>query len=210
MGVTNRKKLDEFSVSCLDEYHMGIENSDSEVKALKKALDSLDEVLAPNLTEIVPLPHKFPLYVRIIVFAFSFVFSLVGQLMWNALTLWQVVYPIMFVGAIGLLAYVLITCFLDFIIVGVLFASVLIICAQAFGYLYRYFAVFDYCHLDYNIPCFMFLDLYRHTDIPGYYEIERIGFLFDPTLIVSALFVIATTAINLVKRSKTRKILLSR
>lgn len=77
---------------------MGIENSDSEVKALKKALDSLDEVLAPNLTKIVPLPHKFPLYVCIIVFALSFVFSLVGQLMGNALTLWQVVYPIMFVG----------------------------------------------------------------------------------------------------------------
>lgn len=81
---------------------MGIENSDNEVKALKKALDSLDEVLAPNLTKIVPLPHKFPLHVSIIVFAFSFVFSLVGQLMGNALTLWQVVYPIMFVGAIGL------------------------------------------------------------------------------------------------------------
>ncbi len=43
--------------------------------------------------------------------------------MGNALTLWQVVYPIMFVGVIGLLAYVLITCLdrdlLDFIIVGV-------------------------------------------------------------------------------------------
>ena len=182
---------------------MGIENSDSEVKALKKALDSLDEVLAPNLTKIVPLPHKFPLYVIIIVFAFSFVFSLVGQLMGNALTLWKVVYPILFVGAIGLLAYVLITCLdrdlLDFIIVGILFASVLVICAQAFGYLYRYFAVFDYYHLDYNIP-----------DLLGYYEIERIGFLFDPTLIVSALCVIATTVINLVKRNKTRKILLSR
>lgn len=60
LGVTNRKKLDEFSVSCLDEYHMGIENGDSEVEALKKALDSLDEVLTPNLTKIVPLPHKFP------------------------------------------------------------------------------------------------------------------------------------------------------
>lgn len=33
---------------------MGIENSDSEVKALKKALDSLDEVLVPNLTKIAP------------------------------------------------------------------------------------------------------------------------------------------------------------
>lgn len=130
--------------------------------------------------------------------------------MGNALTLWQVVYPIMFVGVIGLLAYVLITCFLDFIIVGVLFASVLIICAQAFGYLYRYFPVFDYYHLDYNIPDFMFLDLYRHTDLPVYYEIERIDFLFDPTLIVSTLCVIATTVINLVKRNKTRKILLSR
>lgn len=193
---------------------MGIENSDSEMKALKKTLDSLDEVLAPNLTKIVPLPHKFPLYVSIIVFAFSFVLSLVGQLMGNALTLWQVVYPILFVGAIGLLAYVLITCLnrdlLDFIIVGILFASVVIICAQAFGYLYRYFAVFDYYHLDYNIPGFMFLDLYRHTDLPGYYEIERIGFLINPTLIVSALCVIATTVINLVKRNKTRKILLSR
>ena len=116
--------------------------------------------------------------------------------------------------AIGLLAYVLITCsdrdLLDFIIVGILFASVLVICAQAFGYLYRYFAVFDYYHLDYNISGFMFLDLYRHTDLPGYYEIESIGFLFDPTLIVSALSVIATTVINLVKRNKTRKILLSR
>lgn len=50
---------------------MGIENSDSEMKALKKTLDSLDEVLAPNLTKIVLLPHKFPLYVSIIVFAFS-------------------------------------------------------------------------------------------------------------------------------------------
>lgn len=184
------------------------------MKALKKALDFLDKLLAPNLTKIVPLPHKFPLYVSIIVFAFSFVFSLVGQLMGNALTLWQVVYPIMFDRAIGLLAYVLITCFdrdlLDFIIIGILFASVLIICAQAFGYLYRYFAVFDYYHLDYNIPDFMFLDLYRHKDLPGYYEIERIGFLFDPTLIVSALCVIATTVINLVKRNKTRKILLSR
>lgn len=193
---------------------MGIENSDSEVKALKKALDFLDKLLAPNLTKIVPLPHKFPLYVSIIVFAFSFIFSLVGQLMGNALTLWQVVYPIMFVGAISLLAYVLITCLdrnlLDFIIVGVLFASVLIICAQAFGYLYRYFTIFDYYHLDYIIPGFMFLGLYRHTDLPGYYEIERIGFLFDPTLIVSALCVIATTVINLVKRNKTRKILLSR
>lgn len=193
---------------------MGIENSDSEVKALKKALDFLDKLLAPNLTKIVPLPHKFPLYVSIIVFAFSFVFSLVGQLMGNALTLWQVVYPIMFDGAIGLLAHVLITCFdrdlLDFIIIGILFASVLIICAQAFGYLYRYFAVFDHYHLDYNIPDFMFLDLYRHTDLPGYYEIERIGFLFDPTLIVAALCVIATTVINLAKRNKTRKILLSR
>lgn len=68
---------------------MGIENSDSEMKALKKTLDSLDEVLAPNLTKIVPLPHKFPLYVSIIVFAFSFVLSLVGQLMGNALTLWS-------------------------------------------------------------------------------------------------------------------------
>ena len=29
LGVTNRKKLDEFSVSCLDEYHMGIENSEA-------------------------------------------------------------------------------------------------------------------------------------------------------------------------------------
>ena len=105
--------------------------------------------------------------------------------------------------AIGLLAYVLITCLdrdlLDFIIVGILFASDLVICAQAFGYLYRYFAVFDYYYLDYNIP-----------DLLGYYEIERIGFLFDPTLIVSALCVIATTVINLVKRNKTRKILLSR
>lgn len=91
-----------------------------------------------------------------------------------------------------------------------MFASVLIICAQAFGYLYRYFAVFDYYHLDYNIPGFMFLDLYRHTDLPGSYEIERIGFLFDPALIVSALCVIATTVINLVKKNKTRKILLSR
>lgn len=131
-------------------------------------------------------------------------------MMENALTLWQVVYPIMSVGAIGLLVYVLITCFLDLIIVGVLFASGLIICAQAFGYLYLYFAVFDYYHLDYNIPDFMFLDLYRHKDLPGYYEIERIGFLFDPTLIVSALCMIATTVINLVKRNKTRKILLSR
>lgn len=134
--------------------------------------------------------------------------------MGNALTLWQVVYPIIFVGAIGLLAYVLITCLdrdlLDFIIGGILFASVLIICTQAFGYLYRYFAIFDYYHLDYNIPDFMFLDLYRHTDLPGYYEIERIDFLFDPTLIVSALCVIATTVINLVKRNKTQKILLSR
>lgn len=39
---------------------MGIENSDSEVKALKKALDSLDEVLTPNLTKIVPLLINFP------------------------------------------------------------------------------------------------------------------------------------------------------
>ena len=207
-GITDNKSVDEFAQTCFDEYKISLDSGMSEADALKQAYTSLNETLDTyKISKKINVPYRYSLILSVISFMSCLIVSILGWLISDVLSVYGVIYPILFVLAIVILVYTISTFKkrnkLDIAIATVLFLSVLSIFIQCVIYFYRARTGDFYYSLDYIFPGI--LNFNRHVLVsvePLKYELASCITLFDPTLIISFISLITSVLYNIIKRRK--------
>lgn len=207
-GITDNKSVDEFAQTCFDEYKLSLDSGMSEDDALKQAYASLNETLDTyKISKGINIPYRYSLILSVISFVSCLIVSILGWLISDVLSVYGVIYPILFLLAVVMLVYTISTFKkrnkLDIAIATVLFLSALSIFIQCVIYFYRARTGDFYYSLYYTFPGT--LNFNRHTLVtvePLEYELASSITLFDPTLIISVISLITSVLYNIIKRMK--------
>jgi len=207
-GITDNKSIDEFAQTCFDEYKLSLDSGMNEDDALKQAYISLNEALDTyKVSKKTNLTYRYSLILSIISFVSCLVVSILGWLISDVLSVYGIIYPILFLFATAMLVYTILTFKkrnkLDAAIVIVLFLSALSIFIQCAIYFYRARTGDFYYSLNYTFPGL--LNFNRHVLVsvePLKYELASCITLFDPTLIISFISLITSVLYNIIKRRK--------
>lgn len=148
---------------------------------------------------------EFSLKISLIIFFYSLLMFLLGLFTQDILYSFGILYPILMILVIIIFIYTLVTHkkrnFIDYIVISVLFLSVLSITIQDFIYLYRPRTGDYYYSLYYNFPGILNFNKHWLVSVePLKYELASTIVLFDPTLISSIVCII----ISIVKYKRGR------
>ncbi len=204
IGVKDKNKINEVSQRCLIEYKLAIENGNSEEESLQQSFSYLDKTLDNYKSS---KNRNYALKVSLIGFISSLIVSTIGMMGDDVLFVLTDVYIILFIVFLGILIFTICTCKrrskLDFIIVIILFLAALSVFIECIEYFYRgSWGYLSYYTLNYIFPGILRFNSYHLTsyDPEIIYEFGYTIILFDITLIVSFICLIAVTILILVER----------
>ena len=202
IDITNDERLTDY---CLEAYESNIKNNLSETEALAQAILSTKEAIKQSCSIYKrKTPYGFSLSLSFAAFVISYLFFMVLSF---DLAVYRIMYPIFFIMASATLAYTGITYKkrkkLDFIIVGALFLSVLIINIEALLFMYKVRTNEISYYLYYNFPGVLELTTSKLiSSCPNKYQLIKSITLFDPILIISFICLICSTIFTIIERRK--------
>ena len=205
-GVYNRNTLKELVDSTYDEYLLNLELNKKE-EALLSALDSMKTMVSSNYEKDKSNRFKFSLFVSSIAFVVTLIIAIIGWLTINVLYTFSVIYPILAFIVLVYLIYVIATHkkrnYLDYIVLGIIFVSIITLIVECFIYFYRPRTGDYYYELYYEFPGLLRFCTYWLTSMePIRYELSKTTFLFDPTLIASFACFSLTLTMYLIEKKK--------
>lgn len=206
-GAYNKNILKELVDSTYDEYLLNLEFNKNEDEALLNALDSVKNMVSSNYEKDKSNRFKFSLFVSFIAFVVTLIIAIIGWLTINVLYTFSVIYPILAFIALVYLIYLIVTHkkrnYLDYIVLGIIFVSIITIIAECFIYFYRPRTGDYYYELYYEFPGLLRYCTYWLASMePIRYELSKTTFLFDPTLIASFICFSLTLTMYLIEKKK--------
>ena len=206
-GIFDKKIIKELSDSTFDEYLLNLEKQNNENDAFLNALDSMRTTIKANYNINKFNKFRYSLLVSSIALTTTLIIAIIGWLNTNILYIFNIIYPLLAFITLIYFIYTVITYkkrnYLDFIIVAILFTSVIAITIQCFLYLYRPMTGNYYYNLYYDFPGTLRLCLYWLISMePISYELTKTTYLFDPTLIASIICFSLSIVMYLIEKRK--------
>ena len=208
-GIYNKRLFKELSDSTYDEYLLNLELKKTEKESLLNALDSMNATIDSNYRTNKFNKSRFSLFVSSIALIATLIIAIIGWLNTDILYIFNVIYPIFAFITLIYFIYVIVTykkrSYLDFIVLGIIFISVLAITIQCFVYFYRSMTGNYYYELYYDFPGLLKYCTYWLVSMePINYELSSTIFLFDPTLIASFVCFCLSLIMYLIEKRKKR------
>ena len=148
-GIFDKKIIKELSDSTFDEYLFNLEKQNNENDAFLNALDSMRTTIKANYNINKFNKFRYSLLVSSIALTTTLIIAIIGWLNTNILYIFNIIYPLLAFITLIYFIYTVITYkkrnYLDFIIVAILFTSVIAITIQCFLYLYKGYHLLGNC-----------------------------------------------------------------
>jgi len=205
-GITDKKLIEELTQICVNNYKLALDSGMNKKDSLNKAYFLLKETLnSYKSVEKQSMPSSYSLIVVVTSFISSLIVSMIGWFVADVLSIYGIIYPILFVLSLVMVVYTIFTFRkrnkFDLIIVIVLCLSILAIFIQCIMYFYRASTGNFYYSLDYDFPGILKFNRYVLVFMdPITYELTKTIVLFDPTLLVSFICLLAILLISRLKK----------
>lgn len=206
--VVDNKIVEELTQTCFEDYNLSLKNGKSKNDAFKHAISSLKDTLdSSNLLNKKVKKYRYSLVLSLVSFTICIVIALIGWLCGDVLDVYGVIYPLCLVAILIVLLFTIANYkkrnIVDFLIVTLIFLSVVIINIECFMFFYRARTGNFYYSLNYNFPGLLKFNKHELTSLEQFkYEISKTILLFDPTLIVSLITLIISVIFNVIERRK--------
>lgn len=195
--IKDKKLIKDLCFSCLDEYCFLLANCNDENEAYEKAISvTTKEIKELSKDQLDNRIYTFSVFVSFTTFFYSLFFYFVDKITLIVFVGFQLLYLLLLVVILGFFVYCLMTHkkrnLIDYIVISILFVSILIFTVQDLIYLFQIKTGRVYYHANYIFIGIIKFEETIYLSENSNKSINTYSILFDPTLIMSFICVIAS------------------